>query len=142
MIVLDTTILVYAAGQDHPLVGPCRELVEAIGAGDAVATTTVEVLQEFAHLRSRRRGRRHAADLTRQFATLLGPTLPLQDADVERGLELFTLHDRVGAFDAVLAAAAIRVGGTLASADRAFAEVVGLRHLDPALPDFLADARQ
>lgn len=100
MIVLDTTILVYAAGRDHPLVGPCRELVDAVGAGDVRATTTVEVLQEFAHVRSRRRSRSDAAELTRHFATLLGPALALQDADLESGLELYTLHDRLGAFDA------------------------------------------
>ena len=47
MIVLDATVLVYAKGVEHPLRDPCRALVTAIAAGDVVATTTVEVIQEF-----------------------------------------------------------------------------------------------
>jgi predicted nucleic acid-binding protein len=36
LIVLDTTVLVYAKGQDHPLREPCRALVEAIAAGNVL----------------------------------------------------------------------------------------------------------
>ena len=44
MIVLDTTVLVYSVGSDHPLRAPCRSLIEAIGDGEIAATTTVEVI--------------------------------------------------------------------------------------------------
>lgn len=30
MIVLDATVLVYARGADHPLRGPCRELISML----------------------------------------------------------------------------------------------------------------
>ena len=33
MIVLDTTVLVYATGAEHPLRSPCRALIEAVTAG-------------------------------------------------------------------------------------------------------------
>lgn len=142
MIVLDTTILVYAVGSDHALARPCRDLVSAIGEGDVQATTTLEVLQEFLHVRARRRGRREAAELTDRFATLLGPALQLQETDLTDGLQLFLLHDQLGAFDAVLAAATVRVGSPIVSADHAFAEIPELRHLDPRGPDFLAQAAE
>lgn len=142
MIVLDTTILVYAVGADHPLASPCRDLVAALGAGEVRATTTLEVLQEFAHVRARRRGRRDAADLVRRFAVLLGPPLELQQHDLDRGMELFTAHDGLGAFDCVLAAAAIRSQAAVVSADSAFEQLPGLRHLHPGSPHFLDDARR
>jgi predicted nucleic acid-binding protein len=60
MIVLDTVVLVYAKGAEHPRREPCRELVAAIAEERIEATTTGEVIQEFVHrLRQRRRGRIH-----------------------------------------------------------------------------------
>lgn len=52
MIDLDTTILVYAKGADHPLRDPCRRLIAAIEEGRVLATTTSEVIQEFVHVRA------------------------------------------------------------------------------------------
>lgn len=45
MIVLDTTVLVYAKGAEHPLRDPCRDLVAAIADERIAATTTAEVIQ-------------------------------------------------------------------------------------------------
>lgn len=132
MIVVDTTVLVYAVGADHPLREPCRYLVESIAGGDVVATTTVEVIQEFAHLRARRRTRSDAADLARSFAELLSPLLFVEDSDLHEGLRLFETHPRLGSFDSVLAAAAHSVGArALVSADSAFAGAAGTVHVFP-----------
>lgn len=53
MILLDTTVLVYAVAFEHALREPCRALISAIGDGRIAATTTVEVLQESTHVRAR-----------------------------------------------------------------------------------------
>lgn len=136
MIVLDTTVLVYAVGTAHPLRAPCRSLVAAIGEGAVAATTTAEVIQEFAHVRARRQGRADAAALARSYAALLFPLVTIDDDDLAAGLDLFASHDSLGAFDCVLAAAAIRLSAwALVSADRGFATIDGLRHIDPAIPD-------
>lgn len=133
MIVLDTTVLVYAKGAEHPLRQPCRELVAAIADGQIEATTTVEAIQEFAHVRARRRDRGDAAALGRDYAELLSPLLEITVAQLRRGLELFERHEGLGAFDAVLAGAALEVGAeALVSADGGFAAVPGLPH---AMPD-------
>lgn len=133
MIVLDTTVLVYALGTDHALREPCRRLVEAVAAGEVEATTTVEVLQEFVHVRARRRSRADAAELGAAYADLLAPLLPVTAVDLLHGLRLYEQAARLGAFDAVLAAAALAAEATmLVSADTAFADVPGLRHLAPA----------
>jgi predicted nucleic acid-binding protein len=137
LIVLDTTILVYAKGAAHPLQLPCRTLLEAVAAGAIEATTTPEVIQEFAHVRSRRRRRRDAAQLAVAFAELLSPLLTIEEVHLLAGLRLFERHARLGAVDAVLAAAALESGAdALLSADTTFSDVRGLLHVVPGTRDF------
>jgi len=126
--VVDTTVLVYAVGADHPLAEPSRALVDAVANGRVAATTTVEAIQEFTHVRSRRRGRADAVMLARAFAGLLAPLLVVDEVALARGLELYRDHEPMGVFDAVLAGTAIGAGAdALVSADRAFGAVPGLR---------------
>lgn len=134
MIVLDTSVLVYAVGADHPLRDPCRTIIEDIGAGRTAATTTVEVIQEFVHVRARRRGRDDAHDVGQQYIDLLSPLISPDAADLQRGLALFRAIGDLGAFDAVLAAVVLQRDHltALASADRAFDAVTGLHVVDPS----------
>lgn len=138
MIVVDTTVLVYSVGQDHPLRQPCRGLVAALRDGRLRATTTPEVIQEFAHVRARRRARLDAAELAADFAQLLAPLIVVDEDDLMEGLPLFARHDQLGSFDAVLAAAGLRRGvRALVSADQGFGAVDGLPYVDPHDPDLL-----
>lgn len=131
MILLDTTVLVYAVGTEHPMREPCRRLLQAHGDGLVHAATTVEVIQEFVHVRSRRRSRADAVALARSYAVSL-LVLPAQPDDLELGLTLFERHASLGAFDAVLAAVALnRRCEALVSADRAFATLPDLPWVDP-----------
>jgi predicted nucleic acid-binding protein len=132
MIVLDTTVLVYAKGADHPFRDPCRKLVGAIAEGAIEATTSVEAIQEFVHVRAKRRSRQDAAEIGRDYADLLSPLLDVTRDDLRKGLALFERSKTLGAFDAVLAAAAIdRGAAALVSADADFAGVDGLTHVVP-----------
>lgn len=132
MIVLDTTVLVYAKGGDHPLQAPCRALVEAVAEGVVQATTSVEVIQEFVHVRARRRSRQDAAAMGSDFADLLAPLLIVTREHLQRGLALFERNDALGAFDAVLAAAGAASGASaLVSADMAFAAAREITHVVP-----------
>lgn len=136
MIVVDTTILVYAVGGEHAAREPSRRLVAAIGAGSVPATTTPEVLQEFAHVYARRRPRAEATRYARRYAVLLGPLLTVNGDDLERGLALYERHSDLGAFDAVLAAAALgRDADAFVSADTAFGGIRGLRLVQPGTPE-------
>lgn len=132
MIVLDTTVLVYAVGTDHPFRQPCQRLVRAIADGEVNATTTVEVIQEFTHVRARRRDRKDAAELARDYIELLSPLLIIEEPDLREGLRLFEGSSGVGPFDAILAAAAHAVGAdALVSADGGFSAVPNIRHVVP-----------
>lgn len=135
MMVLDTTILAYAVGEEHPLREPCRRLLAAHADERIEATTTVEVIQEFVHIRARRRTRPDAIHVGRQYAAAFSLLITTPE-DLNRGLGLFEQHPALGAFDAVLAAVAIhRSAQALVSADRAFASVSGLMWMDPASPE-------
>jgi predicted nucleic acid-binding protein len=132
VIVLDTTVLVYSKGSDHALRDPCRQLISAIADGQLQATTTVEVIQEFAHVRAQRRGRADAAALAAGYAEMLAPLLTVTNDDLGVGLSIFAREARLGAVDAVLAAAALASGASaIVSADMAFSDVSELPHVFP-----------
>jgi uncharacterized protein len=132
VILLDTTVLVYAKGEDHRFRDPCRALVAAVAERRVEATTTVEVIQEFVHVRARRRARDDAAALGRDYADLLAPLLSPSAEDLDEGLSMFERNDALGAFDAVLAACVARRGvDALVSADAAFAHVPEIAHIVP-----------
>jgi len=138
VIVLDTTILVYALGDQHPLRSPCRDVIAAIGQGTVAATTTIEVIQEFTHVRARRRGRAEAVSRARDYVGLLTPLLQPSESDLATAMRLFLEHDTLGMFDAVLAAVTLSSSHTtgLMSADKAFASIDDLSYLVPGIdPD-------
>jgi len=106
---------------------------------EPLATTTPDVIQELAHGRSRRLDRSEAVRVARDFSSLLGPLLTVDDSMLALGLRIFEETPGLGSFDAVLCAAAIGSSAeALVSADRAFGVVSSIRHLDPAAPGFLA----
>lgn len=129
LIVVDTTVLVYATGGDHPLRHPARQVIEALGRGDLQGTTSVEVIQEFANVRARRSDRAAAAHLAMEFAALLSPLVTIGEDELTSGLQIWHKTPSLGAFDAVLAAVARNHAATLVSGDKAFAYVAGLDHV-------------
>jgi uncharacterized protein len=132
VIVLDTTVLVYAVGTDHRFREPCQQLIRAIADGTILATTTVEVIQEFTHVRARRRDRKDAADLARDYIELLSPLLIVEETDLREGLRLFEEGTGYGSFGAVLAGAAHAAGAeALVSADTGFSGIAAIRHVVP-----------
>lgn len=136
MIVLDTTILVYAVGAEHPLRPPCRRLLAAHANEEVELTTTVEVVQEFAHVRARRRPRPDAIEIARHFASAF-TLMVTQPEDLALGLDLWDTNEALGAFDCVLAAVALnRNAEAFVSADRAYRAVPQLPWVDPMTPEF------
>lgn len=136
VFVLDTTVLVYAVGTDHPYATPAKRVMEAVADGSLAATTTIEVIQEFAHVRARRRDRLDAIDLAQAYRVLLGPLLTTEETDLDHGLDLWGHHEGLGAFDSILLAATHRIRARgLVTADKALlgvhnAAVVDLASID------------
>ena len=124
MILLDTTCLVYAVGDDHERRASSRALIDAALRGTVTARTTSQIIMEFAHVRGRRRDRMDAASLARDFSDLLGPLETTTAPDVATALTLWQDNPRIGSFDALLLAVAVRTGAeAIVSEDAGLARV-------------------
>ena len=110
MILVDTTCLVYAVGDDHARRASARALIDAALRGSITARTTSQVIMEFAHVRGHRRNRQDAASLARDFSDLLGPLEPTTAPDVSTAVTLWQDNPQIGTFDALLLAVAVRTG--------------------------------
>jgi uncharacterized protein len=112
---------------------PCR-LLQAHGDGRIEATTTIEIVQEFVHVRARRR-RLDTVTLARHYMAAL-PLLVTRAEDLDLGLTLFERYGALGPFDAVLPAVALNHRDeALVSADQAFGGVPNPPWVDPATPN-------
>lgn len=137
MILVDSNVLVYAVGSEHPQREASKRLFDAVAGGELAATTTPEVIQEFAHVYGRRRLRRDASRHARRFAALLGPLVATTSDAVDTALDLYERHEELDAFDALLAAVALRERvSALVSADRVFARIRKLPFVELGSPRF------
>jgi uncharacterized protein len=137
VIFVDTNVLLYAIGAEHPGRDPARRLVTAIGDGRVNATTTTDVIQEVAHVYSRRRPRSDAVRQALGYAALFAPLAVPRSSELERGLAFFAQYDELGVADAVLAATAVADRAeAFVSADRAFAVVEDLPFVELGSAEF------
>ena len=129
---IDTAIIRYAAGADHPLRGPSRRILSRIGEGDLDGVISAEVIQEILHrfisVRRPELGQAQATEAMDFFA----PVLPITHALMRRVPELVLKYPSLDARDLVHVATCLHEGITeIVSPDRAFDVVVGLRRIDP-----------
>ena len=129
---IDTAVLMYASGAEHPLRAPCRRVMLAIGSGELAAVTSVEVVQELLHrfiaIRRVEIGRQLASDAMDTFA----PVLPISHALMRRVPDLAARYPSLAARDLVHVATCVHEGITeIVSPDRAFDQVAEVRRLDP-----------
>lgn len=108
---LDTNIFMYAAGQQHPLRGPCSRVLEMVTVYPDSLLTDAEVFQEIMHrYRSVRRwslGR----EAFNEFAELMhGRIEPVYAEDVVHAAVLADDHPNISSRDLVHAAVALRLG--------------------------------
>lgn len=134
MILLDTNVLVYAVGGDHPNREPAVDLVSFAYTGRL--RVSARVIEEFAFVHARRgRPRTTTRELAGEWAASLGPVEFIAEEDIADGFDLWVEHADLDIADGILAAQARRLGANLVSADSAFAAVADLRFVDLADPD-------
>lgn len=128
---LDTAVLAYATGDEHPLRAACRDLLDQASRGEIDLHISVEALQELLFHRLRRGGRAEAIAVVR--AVWAGCHSHPFDDDVATLMLDLTARTHLGGRDAVHAATALSRGfGAIVSPDRDFDGVAGLARLDPA----------
>ncbi len=132
MILLDSNILMYAAGAEHPHKAPSVALLRRIADGDVDAAIDAEVLQEILHrYRAIRRWEdgRKVYDLAR---TLLPVVLPITAPVLDRARGLMDTHAECTARVALHAAVCLDAGAEgLCSYDRFFGRIEGVRRMEP-----------
>ncbi|MEP6526086.1 MAG: type II toxin-antitoxin system VapC family toxin [Nocardioidaceae bacterium] len=128
---VDTAIMAYAVGGEHPLREPCQRWVLAAGSGDVELHASVEMIQEFLFHRMRRTDRETAFAQARNASELC--VLHAFDVHVlSRSMELIAASETLGGRDAVHAATALVHGlRTIVSPDTAFDGIDGLHRLAP-----------
>ena len=130
---VDTAVLMYAVGADHPLRAPCRRVLARVESGEIDAEVSVEVIQELIH-RYLAIGRRDAVmDLATAALDLFAPVLPVTHAVMRRVPALVPQYPRLAARDLIHVATCQHEGiAEIISPDRGFDAVAGLRRIDPA----------
>lgn len=132
-VFIDTAILMYAAGVQHPMRTPCRQIVEAVSNRSIDAVTSTEVIQEIVHRYSAIGRRAEGAELATRSLDLLAPVLPITHAVMRRVPELVVRYPGLSARDIIHVATCLHEGiADIVSPDRAFDAVVEIRRIDPA----------
>jgi len=131
---LDANVFMYAAGREHPLKGPCVDVLRRVTQEELDVLTNSEVLQEILYRYSAvgelQRGLRLARLAVDQVA---GDVLPVTLSDMQRAFDLAARYGTgIRCRDAVHAATMLNNGlSHLISADSHFDVIAGITRVDP-----------
>lgn len=133
---IDTNVLLYAAGVEHPYREACRRVLEAVVRGELKAATSAEVLQEVLHIYWRRGRASAGREMAESVMEILSPdgVLPVTGEDVRRAAALLELLAGVGLSprDCLHLAVMERAGiERIVTADAAFDHAPGITRVDP-----------
>lgn len=133
MILVDSNILMYAAGAPHRHKAVSVALLERVARGEVDAALDAEVLQEILHRYraiNRWESGREVFDLARRVI----PTVyPVTAETVDLARSLLDRHPRLAARDALHAAVCQEAGfHGICSFDRDFDQIRGLKRIEPS----------
>ena len=136
-VFIDTAVIMYAGGSDHPMQAPCSRIMEAIDTGQLQAVTSTEVVQEIVHRFLSIRQPDVAVAMADVALSLFAPVLPMTHALMRRVPDLARRYPGLDARDLVHVATCVHEGITkIISPDRGFDQVKELRRIAPE--DFAA----
>ena len=132
-IFVDTAVLMYAAGGEHPMRAPSAHFLDLVARGEVDAVTSAEVVQEVVHRFKALRRPSVGAEIARHTLDLFAPVLPITHALMRRLPDLIEQYPQLAARDVLHVATCIHEGiEEIVSPDRGFDQVTGLRRVDPA----------
>ena len=132
MILVDSNVLMYAAGADHPRKRPSVDFLQRVASREIDAALDAEVLQEILH-RYRALGRcregRQLYDLVRRLFPIV---VPVTEEVLDRARQLLDEYGDLMARDALHAAVVeMHSFRALCSYDRDFDQVRTIRRVEP-----------
>ena len=134
MILIDTNVIMYAAGAEHPHKRPSVRLLEQVAAGDVDAIIDAETLQEILQrYRSIKRWAdgKKVYDLARQ---IFPEIIPVTSEVLDHARRLLDANTKLMARDALHAAIVIGEGlEAICTYDRDFDGIAGVRRIEPLM---------
>ena len=79
-VLVDTAVIMYAAGAEHPLRDPSRRVLSRVGTGDLDGVISVEIVQEIFHRFLSIRRADLAETQAREALDFFAPVLPITHA--------------------------------------------------------------
>jgi predicted nucleic acid-binding protein len=129
---IDTAVIMYAGGGDHPLRQPCGQIIERVGAGELDAITSAEVVQEILHRFMAIRRPDIGGTMARRTMDTFAPVIPITHALMRRLPDLIERYPTLSARDLLHVATCIQEGvSEIVSPDRGFDVVKELRRVPP-----------
>jgi predicted nucleic acid-binding protein len=127
---IDTNILMYAVGTEHPLKKPCLEIICKISKGDITAVTDTEVFQEVAYRYWSQHKWPKAVAVLNDYQSLFTEILPIDKDILAIYYSLLTEHSFLSPRDAIhIAVMKSEKISQVYTADKAFAKIPFLKVL-------------
>jgi uncharacterized protein len=125
---VDTNVVIYAAGRAHPLQDEARRVLERIAEGALHANVDAEVLQEILHVYGARKERVKGFDTLDDLLVLFPNPIAITREEIETARDLMRAHSFLGARDAIHGAVVQThdLEG-IVSADRVFDRIKGVK---------------
>lgn len=132
-IFLDTSVLMFAAGTEHPLREPCRRALRYAVRERIPLVTDAEVLQEILHRYFSLGRAKDAEAVYRSACAVCEEVIPITEEAIARALELSLDRARMSPRDALHVAVMERRDiRRILTTDRDFDEVKAVRRVGPA----------
>ena len=131
MRLIDTNVVIYAAGKAHPLREGAREVLDQVGEGTLQANIDTEVLQEILHVYYARRERTKGFDTIDDLLVIFPNPIPIGREEIETARDLMRAHSFLSARDGIHAAVVQThdLEGII-TADKVFDRIKGLKKFD------------
>lgn len=131
-VFIDTAVIMYAAGSEHPLRESCARIIAGIGDGTLDAVTSAEVIQEILHRQLAVRHLDVAYAQALESLDLFAPVIPITHALMRRVPDLARRYPSLSARDLIHVATCSHEGiADIVSPDRGFDRVAEVRRIDP-----------
>lgn len=131
-VFIDTSVIMYAGGAEHPLRQPCRDVLHRIATDDLDAVTSTEVVQEILHRFARVR-RPVGMRMARSVMDLFGDMLAVDRTIMTDALRRYEQSPGVSSRGAVHVATCLVHGiDRIVSVDTGFDAVADIVRLHPS----------
>ena len=133
MKLLDTNIVIYALGGEHPYRDPCKAVINQLEGRHHDYAVSAEMLQEVLSVFWNKRDLKTGIEAVNKLLAVFPSPIPITGADVALAVRLIEQSLGLSPRDAIYAAIVLGHGlEGIVSADRGFDQVPGLVRYDPA----------